>query len=118
MWVTESLLGCVRFIHGFIHDSKHGISAISNHSILLLSMKEHISRPRSAKERWAIRRAHIRSPTLFHVPRHDIPSDDYRQMREAAMHKWREIARVKLLHEQQQKGANLGAQPLSLQCPK
>jgi hypothetical protein len=45
-------------MHAFIHDSKHGISAISNHSILLLSMKELISRPQSQKERWAVRRAH------------------------------------------------------------
>ncbi|WP_210265372.1 hypothetical protein [Ensifer canadensis] len=39
------------FILGFIHDFKHGISAISNHSVPLLSMKEHVSRPRSEKER-------------------------------------------------------------------
>lgn len=46
------------FVPGFIHDFKHGISAISNHSVPLLSMKEHISRPRSAKGRWGVRRAH------------------------------------------------------------
>ncbi|WP_437406842.1 hypothetical protein, partial [Sinorhizobium meliloti] len=27
------------FIHGFIHDSKHGTSAISNHPVPLLQMK-------------------------------------------------------------------------------
>lgn len=42
----------------FIHDFKHGISAISNHPVPLLSMKEHISRPWSEKQRWAVRRAH------------------------------------------------------------
>jgi hypothetical protein len=39
--------------------STHGISAISNHSIQLLSMKELISRPQSQKKRWAVRRAHV-----------------------------------------------------------
>jgi hypothetical protein len=42
------------FMPGFIHDFKHGISAISNHSVPLLSTKEHISRPRSGKERWVL----------------------------------------------------------------
>jgi hypothetical protein len=46
------------FMHAFIHDLKHGITAISNHSVPLLSMKEHISRPQSQKERWGVRRAH------------------------------------------------------------
>jgi hypothetical protein len=45
---------------GFIHDFKHGISAISNHSIPVLSMKKLISRPQSQKKRWGVRRAHIR----------------------------------------------------------
>ncbi|MBT9368966.1 hypothetical protein, partial [Rhizobium sp. CSW-27] len=43
----------------FIHDFKHGISAISNHPVPLLSMKEHISRPWSEKQRWPVRRAHV-----------------------------------------------------------
>ncbi|WP_208605587.1 hypothetical protein, partial [Rhizobium aegyptiacum] len=43
----------------FIHDFKHGISAISNHSIPLLSMKELISRALPTKKRWAVRRAHV-----------------------------------------------------------
>ncbi|KQU79312.1 hypothetical protein ASD00_36255 [Ensifer sp. Root31] len=46
------------FMHAFIHDFKHGISAISNHPVPLLSVKELISRPRSQKERWAVRSAH------------------------------------------------------------
>ncbi|WP_208605646.1 hypothetical protein, partial [Rhizobium aegyptiacum] len=45
----------------FIHDFKHGISAISNHSIPLLSMKELISRALPTKKRWAVRRAHFLS---------------------------------------------------------
>ncbi|WP_158254919.1 MULTISPECIES: hypothetical protein [Sinorhizobium] len=35
---------------GFIHDLKHGISAISNHPVSLLPMKELISRPQAQKE--------------------------------------------------------------------
>jgi hypothetical protein len=42
----------------FIHDFMHGIITISNHSVPLLSMKEHMSRPWSEKERWAVSRAH------------------------------------------------------------
>lgn len=38
------------FIHGFIHDSNHGTSAISNDAVPLLSMTEFISRSQSAKE--------------------------------------------------------------------
>lgn len=37
---------------GFIHDSKHGTSAISNYPVPLLSMTELISRSQSAKESW------------------------------------------------------------------
>ncbi|MGH0331780.1 hypothetical protein [Sinorhizobium meliloti] len=37
---------------GFIHDSKHGTSAISNHPVPLLSMTALISRSQSAKKRW------------------------------------------------------------------
>lgn len=47
------------FIHGFMHDSKHGTSAISNHPVPLLSMTELISRSQSAKARWAVRSAHV-----------------------------------------------------------
>lgn len=53
---------------GFIHDFKHGISAISNHSVPLLSMKEPISRSQSQKERWDVRRAHHRSDRSSYRP--------------------------------------------------
>ncbi|MFP3700243.1 hypothetical protein SB758_32725, partial [Burkholderia sp. SIMBA_013] len=45
-------------MHAFIHGFKHGISAISNHPVPLLSMKELFSRHQSQKERWGVRRAH------------------------------------------------------------
>jgi IS5 family transposase len=48
-------------MHAFIHDFKHGISAISNHPVPLPSVKELISRPRSQKERWVVRSAHAQS---------------------------------------------------------
>ena len=31
---------------------------------------------------------------LFHIPRHDIPSDHHRELRAAAMQMWNEIARL------------------------
>lgn len=31
---------------------------------------------------------------LFHTPRHDIPSDNHRELRAAAMQMWSEIARL------------------------
>ena len=31
---------------------------------------------------------------LFHIPRHDIPSDHRRELRTAAMQMWSEIARL------------------------
>lgn len=33
---------------------------------------------------------------LFHIPRHDIPSNDHRDLRTAAMHMWNEIAQLAL----------------------
>jgi putative transposase len=31
---------------------------------------------------------------LFHIPRHDIPSDHHRELRTAAMQMWSEIVRL------------------------
>lgn len=33
---------------------------------------------------------------LFHIPRHDIPSNDHRDLRTAAMQMWNEIAQLAL----------------------
>lgn len=46
----------------FIHDSKHGTSAIPNHPVPLLSMKEFISRSQS--ETWAARSAHVQMAAI------------------------------------------------------
>jgi hypothetical protein len=51
-------------MHAFIHGFKHSISAISNHSVPLLSMKELFSRHQSQKERWGVRRAHVQPRLL------------------------------------------------------
>jgi putative transposase len=31
---------------------------------------------------------------LFHIPRHDIPSNHHRQLRAVAMEAWRDVARL------------------------
>jgi hypothetical protein len=51
-------------MHAFIHGFKHGISAIFDHPVPLLSVKELFSRPRSQKERWGVRRAHVQPRLL------------------------------------------------------
>jgi len=33
---------------------------------------------------------------LFHLPRHEMPSTDFREMRSLAMQIWREIAQVEV----------------------
>lgn len=40
----------------------------------------------------------IRDPiaNLFHIPRHDIPSNDHSELRTAAMQMWNEIAQLAL----------------------
>ena len=53
---------------------------------------------------------------LFHIPRHDTPSDNHRELRADAMKMWNGIARLKTAQAKAE-GEIFGRTALSLQCP-
>lgn len=66
-----------------------------SYPIMEISLRERImKRFKSSRQLQRFVSIHDPIANLFHVPRHDIPSAHYRELRGAAMQMWSEIAHL------------------------
>ncbi|MGO4622291.1 IS6 family transposase [Ensifer sp. 2YAB10] len=82
-------------IPGVEHRSHKGLNNRAENSHQPVRRRERImKRFKSARQLQRFVSIHDPIANLFHIPRHDVPSDHHRELREAAMRMWREIARL------------------------
>lgn len=82
---------------GVEHRSHKGLNNRAENSHQPVRRRERIMK-RFKSQRQLQRFVSIHDPiaNLFHIPRHDIPSHHYRELREAAMQMWSEIAHIQV----------------------
>ncbi|WP_180575555.1 IS6 family transposase [Agrobacterium vitis] len=80
---------------GIEHRSHKGLNNLAENSHQPVRRREKImKRFKSARQLQRFVSIHDPIANLFHVPRHDIPSAHYRELRAAAVDTWRQIARL------------------------
>ncbi len=80
---------------GVEHRSHKGLNNRAENSHQPIRRRERImKRFKSARQLQRFVSIHDPIANLFHIPRHDIPSDRYRELRATAMQEWRKIARL------------------------
>lgn len=78
---------------GVEHRSHKGLNNRAENSHQPIRRRERImKRFKSARQLQCFVSIHDPIANLFHIPRHDIPSDHHRELRAAAMRMWNEIA--------------------------
>ena len=82
---------------GVEHRSHKGLNNRAENSHQPIRRRERImKRFKSSRQLQRFVSIHDPIANLFHVPRHDIPSAHYRQLRGAAMQMWSEIAHLQV----------------------
>ncbi|KAA3500453.1 IS6 family transposase [Agrobacterium vitis] len=82
---------------GVEHRSHKGLNNRAENSHQSIRMRERImKRFKSARHLQRFVSIHDPIANLFHIPRHDIPSSHYRELRAIAMEKWHQIARLRV----------------------
>ena len=80
---------------GVEHRSHKGLNNRAENSHQPIRRRERImKRFKSSRQLQRFVSIHDPIANLFHVPRHDIPSAHYRELRGAAMQMWSEIAHL------------------------
>lgn len=80
---------------GVEHRSHKGLNNRAENSHQPIRRRERImKRFKSARHLQRFASIHDPIANLFHIPRHDIPSDHHRELRAVAMQAWRHIARL------------------------
>jgi putative transposase len=81
---------------GVEHRSHKGLNNRAENSHQPTRRRERIMKGfKSARHLQRFVSIHDPVANLFHIPRHDIQSDQYRELRTAALEMWNEIARLK-----------------------